>query len=47
MTVRDDDYGYALQRLIHFVNEMFLLFLTSGLYRDYLVDQLGAEAEVG
>jgi len=47
MTVRDDDYQYALQRLIHLVHETFLLFLTSGPYRDYLVDQLGASAEIG
>jgi hypothetical protein len=47
MAVRDNDYGYALQRLIHLVHETFLIFLTSGPYRDYLVEQLGAEAEVG
>ena len=47
MAVRDDDYGYALQRLIHLVHETFLIFLTSGPYRDYLVEQLGAEAEIG
>jgi hypothetical protein len=47
MAVRDSDYEYALQRLIHLVHETFLIFLTSGPYRDYLVEQLGAEAEVG
>ena len=47
MTVRDDDYPYALQRLIHLVHETFLLFLTSGPYRDYMVEQLGAAAEIG
>jgi len=47
MTVRDGDYDYALQRLIHLVHETFLLFLTSGPYRDYMVEQLGAEAEIG
>jgi len=47
MTVRDDDYPYALQRLIHLVHETFLLFLTSGPYRDYMVEQLGADAEIG
>jgi len=45
--VRDDDYGYALQSLIHLVHETFLIFLTDGPYRDYLVEQLGAEAEIG
>jgi hypothetical protein len=47
MAIRDHDYGYALQRLIHLVHETFLIFLTSGPYRDYLVEQLGAESEVG
>lgn len=47
MAVRDHDYGYALQRLIHLIHETYLIFLTSGPYRDYLVEQLGAEAEVG
>lgn len=47
MAVRDSDYGYALQRLIHLVHETFLIFLTTGPYRDYMVEQLGAESEVG
>jgi len=47
ITVRDGDYAYALQRLIHLVHETFLLFLTSGPYRDYMVEQLGADAEIG
>lgn len=47
VAVRDQDYGYALQRLIHLVHETFLIFLTSGPYRDYMVEQLGADADVG
>ena len=47
MTVRDEDYAYALQRLIHLVHETFLIFLPGGPYRDYMVEQLGAPAEIG
>lgn len=47
MAVKDEDYAYALQRLIHLVHETFLIFLAEGPYRDYMVEQLGAEAEIG
>jgi len=47
MAVRDEDYEYALQRLIHLIHETFLIFLASGPYRDYMVEQLGAKAEIG
>lgn len=47
MAVRDDQYEYALQRLIHLVHETFLIFLADGPYRDYMVEQLGADAEIG
>ena len=47
MAVRDEDYEYALQRLIHLVHEIFLIFLPGGPYRDYMVEQLGAPAEIG
>lgn len=47
MSVRDDDYAYALERLILLVHETFLLFLADGPYRDYLAEQLGAHVEIG
>jgi hypothetical protein len=47
MTVKDDDYGYALQSLIQLVHETFLIFLVCGPYCDYLVEQLGAKDEIG
>jgi len=47
MAVRDEDYAYALQRLIHLVHEIFVSFLPGGPYRDYMVEQLGAPAEIG
>ena len=47
MDVRDADYTYALQRLILLVHEIFLIFLPDGPYRDYMVEHLGAPAEIG
>jgi hypothetical protein len=47
MAVKDGDYEYALQCLIHLVQETYLIFLPDGPYRDYMVDQLGAAAEIG
>ncbi len=47
VTVKDGDYEYALQRLIHLVHETYLIFLTGGPYRDYLAGVLGAEVDIG
>ncbi len=45
VTVKDEDYGYALQKLIHLIHETFVIFLLDGRYRDYTVEQLGAEPD--
>jgi len=45
LMVRDGDYVYALQRLINMVHETFVIFLLDGRYRDYVVEQLGANPE--
>ena len=47
ITVKDGDYEYALQRLIHLVHETFLIFLANGAYRDYRVEQLGVDPDWG
>jgi hypothetical protein len=47
MAVKDDDYAYGLQRLIHLVHETYLIFLPKGIYQDYLVEQLGADVDIG
>jgi hypothetical protein len=47
MVVRDSDYGYALQRLIHLVHETYLIFLPCGPYHEYMVEELGAPSEIG
>ena len=45
MTVREGDYEYALQRLIHLIHETFVIFLLDGRYHDYLVEQLGEDPD--
>jgi hypothetical protein len=45
VAVKDNDYEYALQRLIHLVHETFLIFLLDGAYRDYRVEQLGDDSD--
>jgi len=47
MVVKAGDYEYGLQRLIHLVHETYLIFLTNGLYRDYMSEQLGASFDIG
>jgi len=47
ITVKDGDYEYALQRLIHLVHETFLIFLANGAYRDYRIAQLGVDPDWG
>ncbi len=43
--VKDGDYSYALQRLIHLVHETYVMFLLDAMYRDYVMDHLGADPE--
>jgi hypothetical protein len=44
--VKDGDLQYALQRLIHLIHETYVLFLVNG-YQDYMVEQLGADPDLG
>jgi hypothetical protein len=45
LAVKDGDYEYGLQRLIHLIHETFVIFLLDGMYRDYVVEQLGADPD--
>jgi hypothetical protein len=45
MEVEDGDYGYALQRLLHRIPEIFAIFLLNGKYRDCAVAQLGGDPD--
>ncbi len=47
VSVKDGDYEYALQRVIHLVHETYLMFLANGIYRDYMIEQLGADVDIG
>ena len=38
LTVKDGDYEYGARKIIHLVQEVFLVFLTDGPYRDYVVE---------
>jgi hypothetical protein len=38
MTVLDGDLDYAVNKLVSLVNEIYLDFLSSGLYFDWLVE---------
>jgi hypothetical protein len=41
----DDDVDYALQRLLHLVQETYVLFLQEGIYLDYWIEQFGPPPE--
>lgn len=43
--VKDDDYEYAARKLINLVHEIFLDFLRSGPYIDYLVETMGLDLD--
>ncbi len=45
LIVKDNDYEYGLQRIIHLAHETFVIFLLNGMYRDYLVEQLGVDPD--
>jgi hypothetical protein len=36
--VKDGDFEYATQKLIHLMHEVFLTFLRDGLYYEYTID---------
>ena len=41
MTVKDGDYAYGTQRLVHLIHETFVLFLANGIYLEYRIARLG------
>ena len=45
MAVKDGDYVYGTQRLVHLIHETFLLFLANGIYFDYRVARLGLDPD--
>jgi hypothetical protein len=45
LTVKDGDYEYATRKLIHLVQEIFLVFLADGPYRDYVVEMFNLDPD--
>jgi len=41
--VKDEDYVYGTRKLVHLVNEIFLVFLIDGAYYEYLIETLGVD----
>jgi hypothetical protein len=45
LTVLDDDLAYAVRKLVSLVNELYLDFLSDGLYYDWLVETFGLDPD--
>lgn len=41
--IKDADYVYATRKIVHLVNEIFLVFLIDGAYYEYLIETLGVD----
>ena len=46
LTVKDGDFDYGAQKLIHLVHEIYLDFLCDGRYRDYMIANLGLDPDL-
>ena len=46
LTIKDGDFDYAAQRLVHLVHEIYLDFLCDGRYRDYMIANLGLDPDL-
>ena len=45
LTVKGGDYAYGTRKLIHVVNEIFMVFLSDGRYHEYLVRTFNLEPD--
>ena len=45
MKVMDGDSEYAVRKLVHLINEIYLTFLADGKYFDYLVDTFNLDPD--
>lgn len=45
LKVKDGDYEYGVRKLVHIVNEIFMVFLADGRYHDYLVKTFDLEPD--
>jgi hypothetical protein len=46
LKVKDGDFDYGAQKLVHLVHEIYLDFLCDGRYRDYMIAQLGLDPDM-
>jgi hypothetical protein len=46
LRVKDGDFDYGTQKLVHLVHEIYLDFLCDGRYRDYMVAHLGLDPDL-
>jgi len=46
LRVKDGDYDYGAQKLVHLVHEVYLGFLCDGRYRDYMIAHLGLDPDL-
>jgi hypothetical protein len=46
LRVKDGDFDYGAQRLVHLVHEIYLDFLCDGRYRDYMIAHLGLDPDL-
>ena len=45
LTVKDSDYEYGARKLIHVVHEIFMVFLSDGRYREYMVEKFDLDPD--
>jgi len=45
MKIKDGDSEYAVRKLVHLINEIYLTFLTDGKYFDYLVETFNLDPD--
>ena len=45
LKIKDGDGEYAVRKLIHLVNEIYLTFLADGKYFDYLVETFNLDPD--
>jgi hypothetical protein len=46
LAVRNGQFEYATRRLVHLVQEVFMIFLPDGPYSDYRVEKLGLDPDI-
>jgi hypothetical protein len=45
LTIKDGDYEYGVRKLVHLMNEIFMVFLMDGNYFDYMVKNFSLDPD--